>query len=159
MNRERFYKIVILLLLLLNLGVLGYLVTDRRDPVSHPPLDGRPGPAADRVIVNRLDLTENQQEQFAGLKHEHHRQMLELQEESSELHKELYALLQYEKPDNKTKDSLLHLLQQNALTREQVTFEHFKKLRGILTPEQEPAFDEFVEDLSRRILGPHRRHR
>lgn len=152
MNRERFYKIVILCLLLLNFGILGYLLVSRNDGHGHPP----PGGPPDRLIIERLKLDEKQQDTFDGLKQEHHGQMMELQEQSSILHRQLYALLKNKPVDSATKDSLMQLLQQNALQKEQVTFEHFRKLRGILRPEQEPAFDDLVEEISQRIMGPHR---
>jgi hypothetical protein len=157
MTKEHFYKWVILLLLLLNFGILTYLVFRGDNHRMGPPPPGRGNPV-DEVIINRLKLDEAQQARFDELKHEHHAQMLDLQETSSELHKALYAGLESTTPDSNGQDSLMQLLQTNALQREAVTYDHFRKLRGILRPGQQPAFDGLVEEISERIMGPHRRH-
>lgn len=153
MSRERFYKITILCLLLLNFGILGYLVFSRNSNSGHPPHD-----APDKIIIERLKMDERQQDSFNELKHEHHSQIMELQEQSSEIHKALYTLLKTGNTRDAVKDSLLKLLQQNALEREQVTFDHFQKLRAVLRTEQQVKFDELVEEMSQRIMEVHRRH-
>jgi Spy/CpxP family protein refolding chaperone len=158
MNRENFYRLIIVLLLLVNFGILAYLLignNDRRGP-------GRPEfgpPRPDRMIIERLKLDEEQQEQFHDLKHEHHTQMLDAQETSADLHRKLFVALKDTTVSTATTDSLYAQLAQNQLRKERATFDHLKKLRSILKPEQEPYFDELVEDLSERIMGPHRPHR
>jgi len=151
MSRDRFYQVVILLLLLLNFGILGYLWMGKQD-ARHM----GPPPPPDRMIIERLHLDDKQQEQFEGFRDEHHSQMVTLQEQSAELHKELFALLKAPGVNEQAKDSMMGLLQQNSHKKEEITFEHFQKLRAILTPQQQTEFDSFVEEISERILGPHR---
>ena len=88
MRQERFYKILIFLLLLLNFGMLGYLLVEHKRPT--PPPHGRPAPP-DRIIIERLQLNDEQQSQFDVLKHEHHTQMVAITERSAELHKQLFT--------------------------------------------------------------------
>jgi protein CpxP len=153
MKTDSFYKIVIVALLLLNLWTLVYLLKTEKAPPPHPD-----GPRkTDQMIIERMSLDEKQQELFDELKHEHHSQMLEIQKESGRLHRSLFKLLQNEVIDTAAKDSLLLLIQQTNMDKELVTFDHFQKLRGILRPEQYKGFDDFVEELSRRIMGPHRK--
>jgi protein CpxP len=143
---------LILLLLLLNFGILGFLWQGR----GHDRHEGGPPPPPDRMIIERLQLNDRQQEQFEGFRDEHHAQMVDLQERSAVLHKQLFALLKDKQVNARAKDSIMNLLQQNSNQREEITFEHFRKLRSILTPRQQAEFDSFVEEVSERILGPHR---
>lgn len=154
MKAESFYKLVIIFLLLLNLGTLGYLLSGNTKTDKHH----GPPPPPDRIIIERLELSPQQVEQFNELKHEHHSQMLQIQEESGKLHKVLFTLLKQDTQDPVVKDSILQLIQVTNMNKELVTFEHFQKLRHILTEKQKAEFDEFVEDISHKIMGPHRRH-
>jgi protein CpxP len=157
MRTDNFYKVIIIVLLLINMGTLGYLWLGRGGHHDGPPGGPHPG-RPDRMIIERLHLNEQQQEQFNELKHEHHSQMLEVQETTGRLHKELFTLLQNDSMNTGKKDSLLQLIQQGNLQKEMVTMEHFRKLRAILTEEQKPLFDDLVEDIAERIMGPHRKH-
>ena len=85
--------------------------------------------------------------------------MLDAQETSADLHRALFVALKDSTLSTTTMDSLYTQLGQNHLQKERATFNHLKKLRSILKPEQEPFFDDLVEDLSERIMGPHRPHR
>ena len=159
MSKENFYRLVIVLLLLMNFGILGYLVLGNNDRRGQHPLGPGPGPRPDRIIIERLKLDEQHQEQFHELKYEHHTQMLDAQETSADLHRALFVALKDSTLSTTTMDSLYTQLGQNHLQKERATFNHLKKLRSILKPEQEPFFDDLVEDLSERIMGPHRPHR
>jgi periplasmic protein CpxP/Spy len=154
MTKDSFYKIVISMLLLINIGILAFLWTDRR---NEGPMHGhhRMGPPPpDRMIIERLDLNDKQIDQFDELKHEHHSEMVAIQRQSAQLHKDLFLLLKTKDVDTIHRDSILRQLQVLDTRKELATFDHFQKLRSILVPEQQANFDEFVEELSRRLLAP-----
>lgn len=153
MKQSVFYKIVIVALLLLNTAVIGYLwLRPPAQPQFGPPPDGRP----DRMIIERLRLDEGQQRQFDELRHEHHSHILDIQKEAGALHNQLFSLLQAGQLDTAARDSIITLLEAGYRRKELVTFDHFKKLRGILRPDQKADFDDFVEELGRRLMEPHR---
>jgi hypothetical protein len=148
MKSERFYKIIIICLLLLNIGILSWIWFGAPSKHRHPE---RP----DKIIVDRLKLDEQQQNQFESLRDEHHNQMMSIQGEDGRLHDALFALLKKEPVDTIAEVVLLRQLQDNDIKKDQVTFEHFRKLRAILKPEQKLLFDNFISELSRQIMGPH----
>jgi Spy/CpxP family protein refolding chaperone len=152
MKQSVFYKIVIVALMLLNTAVIGYLWL-RPPGGMHdgPPHDGPP----DRMIIERLQLDEAQQKQFEELKHEHHSYILGIQREAGALHNSLFTLLQAEQLDTAARDSIITRLEAGYRRKELVTFDHFKKLRTILRPDQKAAFDDFVAELGRRLMEPH----
>jgi protein CpxP len=152
MTKDSFYKIVIFLLLALNFGILGFLWMHHRPEHDSPP----EGP--DRLIIERLRLDEPQKGQFEELKHEHHSQMVQIQEQSGKTHQQLFDLLKKDPIDTAARNNLILALQQNDKQKELVTFEHFRKLRAILHPDQMPRFDALVQELSMHLLnlGPGR---
>jgi protein CpxP len=158
MSNERFYKIVIILLLLLNGGTLTYLyIGQNKGGQQQGPGMHRGGPnPVDRMMTERLQLTPEQEDAFRILKDEHHSQIMDIQQEEKQLHTDLFALLKTKDTDTTAKNALLSKLETNDRRKEEVTFEHFRKLREILTPEQDVRFDELVEEISSHIMSQHR---
>lgn len=152
MKTINFYKIVILVLLLINTGTLAYLFIGRNGHPGGPPR----GNPVDHLIIDRLQLTTTQRQQFDMLKRGHHERMLEWQEQSSRLHGALFALLKNKGRDTIAIDSFLQLIAANDRKKEMATYEHFEQLRGILSPAQQPAFDGLVEEISQKIMNPGR---
>jgi Spy/CpxP family protein refolding chaperone len=156
MNNGRFYKIVIILLLLLNGGILAFLWVKGNNPEHEHP-GGRPGHGrVDRLMSDKLHFTQEQEQQMQVLKDEHHGQIMEIQKEEQQLHKELFQLLKAPSTDTIAKNNLMARLGANDLRKEEVTFEHFRKIRAILKPEQLPMFDELMEEIASHIMAPHR---
>lgn len=155
MKNEHFYKIVIIMLLLLNAGVLCYLWL-HNDDRKGPPHGAHMRP--DQMIIERIGLDEQQQESFRALKDEHHSQMIDVQKADSKLHADLFALLKQAALDSTLKNYLLSQLKANDSLKEEITFDHFRKLRNTLRPEQRPKLDELVAELAGRIMrNDHRR--
>jgi len=142
MKKESFYKVLILLLLLIDLGIIAFLW------LHHPHYPGPP----DKMIIERLKLDADQQSKFDVLKHEHHEQIVGIDEQSADLHRQLFDLLKSEPVDTASKNLLLMKIKENDSKKEVVTFEHFQKLLGILRPDQKPLFDDLIQELSRQLM-------
>jgi Spy/CpxP family protein refolding chaperone len=151
MNSDKFYKIVIIFLMVLNVGTLGFLWLNGKQREGRFPPSPR---EADRMMTDRMKFDEKQLDQFEDLKHEHHEQMIQLHEQAKELHVALFGLLKEKVIDTVKRNNLIQLLQQNSRQKEIVTFDHFRKLRAILRPDQTQYFDGFMEEFSRRIMSP-----
>lgn len=157
MKNEQFYKIVIVLLLLLNGGTLVFLWVNNNRQQERPPHATPHGRnPVDRMMSEKLGLTQEQEEQFRGLKQEHHGQMTEIQQEEKQLHQDMFLLLKADHTDTAARNAFMTKLEANDRKKEEVTFEHFRKLRLILTREQKPRFDDLVEEIASQILS-HRR--
>lgn len=154
MRNEQFYKIVIVLLLLLNGGTLAFLWmnNNKEQQMGHmPPRPGRNH--VDRMMSEKLNLTPDQENTFQLLKEEHHGQMVAIQHEESQLHKDLFLLLKSSNIDTAARNEFFRKLAENDREKEDVTFEHFVKLRLILTPDQVGEFDKLVEEIASQILS------
>lgn len=154
MRKEVFYRVIIVALLLLNFGVLGYLWMGKKEMHQQggPEGDRRKEPA--EFIIKSLQLDEQQQMKFEELKHEHQRNMQIVREESKSLHDALYKELHKQTVDSNVVDSFMQLIVVNARQREMVNFNHFRDLKTILKPEQYKLYDEFIEAIARRFGPP-----
>lgn len=154
MRKEVFYRVIIVALLLLNFGVLGYLWMGKKEmhQQAGPEGDRRKEPA--EFIIKSLQLDEQQQMKFEELKHEHQHNMQMVREESKNLHDALYKELHKQMVDSNVVDSFMQLIVVNAKQREMVNFNHFRDLKTILKPEQYKLYDEFIEAIAHRFGPP-----
>lgn len=152
MKRDNFYAIVIILLLLLNVGTLGYLWVGKEQTRHMPPPPDRPG----AIIINELKLDEEQQTKFQLFKHRHRRSTDSVQRLIKETQVALFGLVKEDSLDVLLRDSLLSNIEKYESAKHLITIEHFHDIRSILRSEQKELFNEFVEDIGSRITGPGR---
>lgn len=139
MNKNRLFIALIVLLLTANVVLLIFAFGDRH---RHPPRHNGPK----EKIVRRLKFDEKQSAQFEALVQEH-RHALHAQDDSiMHLRRELYLALKTS--DAALNDSLLNELAKQQIRIEKIHFMHFKSLRALCRPDQLPAFDSFVPELS-----------
>ncbi|CAN5288014.1 hypothetical protein BH09BAC1_BH09BAC1_15600 [soil metagenome] len=141
--------LVVVALLLVNLGTLCYLFLNNR------PGGGRPQhpPAPDKMIMERLKLTDGQILAFEGLRDEHHSGIVRFNERSKELYQDYFALLKTDLPNIAAADSMEQLLAQVQEQKDSITFDHFLRLRQLCTEEQKPRFDSLVDELGDILVG------
>jgi len=152
MRKEVFYRVIIVALLLLNFGVLGYLWMGKQEGREGPEGDRRKEPAD--FIIKSLQLDERQQGEFEDLKHQHQEDTRAVREEGKQLHDGLYKELHKQTVDSAVVDSFMQLILVNTKQRELINFNHFRDLKTILRPEQYKRYDEFIEAIARRFGPP-----
>lgn len=147
MKRETLLTLSIVLLLLLNLGTLGYLfIAQRHGP---PPL------RIDKTIIETLNWNEEQQQQFEKLKHEHRTAMNRLDDQNEETARKYFTLLNSSPVDTAQKDSLEQVMASFEKQKAAITFSHFEDLKKICTPEQVNNFDALVPQLIGILIASH----
>lgn len=153
MKRGNFYTIVIILLLLLNIGTLGYLWVNKPGR-HHPP----PPDSPHSIIINELQLNKAQQKQFKVFRHRHRRSTDSVQRLIKETQLSLFGLVKQDSMNLAKRDSLLGNIEQYESAKHLITIEHFHDIRSMLQPEQKELFNEFMEEIGSRITGPGRPH-
>ncbi|MEI6681905.1 MAG: periplasmic heavy metal sensor [Bacteroidota bacterium] len=148
MNRIRLFKGVILILVLLNLGTLTFVWFQPRRPAEGP-LRGDPA----RFLVQALDLTREQQEQFGRMRAIHHLRLITLQQHDRRLHDRFFGLI-----FNPGTDSLASFAYADSISAirkqmELLTYEHFMKLRQILTEEQKVKFHKIFREVLDHVMS------
>jgi len=149
MKRETLLTTAVIALLLLNFGTLGFLFF-RKPP--HPP--GVNNRALDRQIVETLALNPTQKQQFDSFKKNHHEQMISFNQQYRKAMENYFALLKNETIEPVQQDSMLAILSNIQQEKALVTFEHFKTLKTLCTPEQQQNFEALLPELLQVILPP-----
>jgi hypothetical protein len=150
-KREKILMFIILFLVLVNSATL-ILMWMNRPPF--PPHHGRSGGPPDKIIIERLNFDEEQIKQFELIKKEHQLQMRNLHEESNQIHKKYFKLLESENVNDSIADFYEKQLANLTEKREEFTFIHFQKLKAICKPDQIKLFNEFVGELGKILAGP-----
>ena len=90
---------------------------------------------------------------YDALIKDHRAAMNGLHKANMEYRKTLFATLG-SNPSNINADSLGQLIATNQKEIEMVTYNHFKQVRTICTPEQQKEFDNIIADVIKKMNGP-----
>ena len=140
MNNLRFLRFSVLLLLLLNVSVLGFVWFG---------FAGHPRNNTARFLERELQLTPAQKDSYTQMHRAHHEATMQGREVDKATLHELYTLLAAAPADtaaNRRIDACLDSLAAHRRRVERITFEHFREVRGLCTPAQQKRFDEVIEE-------------
>lgn len=144
MNNTRILSIAVALLLLVNIALVIFMVKGRKK-ASHK--EGR-DPFA--MMVKELDMSEQQQTDYKAQKEEHFKVIRPLFDSLRSAKTAFFALTK----EANVSDSLVNAYSLRITERQseidKLTFAHFKRVRGLFTPEQQPKFDTFVQKMMQR---------
>jgi periplasmic protein CpxP/Spy len=150
MKGKGFYLIIIILLVLLNLGTLTFIWVHRPGRDINP-MERR---NVAEFLTRELELTPQQQKEFLRIRERHQQMMMVYQQQDQALHKRFFDLLLAVPTDTALASMIADSM---ALTRqgmEMLTFEHFSKIRDILSDEQKKKFDELFHETLKLVLPP-----
>jgi len=153
MKKETLLTVAVVALLLLNFGTLGYLLLMRPRPHA-----GREGMKLDQEIIKTLQLDDNQQKTFAGLKNAHHQQILNSDREYHDALTRFFSLVKNDTVEQAQYDSLMTAVLDIQKSRAAITFKHFEDLKNLCGPEQRKNFDQLLPVLTQVVL-PHQNER
>jgi hypothetical protein len=146
MKGTRFYKIIIALLVVINLGTILFMWLGNP---AHPPRPGE-GPKLSEMI----GLTGDAKLKVDELEKEHHKDKQLLMKLDSELHKEMFALV----GSDENPIEVQTRLNANKEEVERMTYDFFNDVAAQCNQEQKKTLHEFIEDrLVRRGPRPPRK--
>ena len=139
MKGTRLYKLVIVLLLLINTSLLVFMWMSRP---PHPPHPGdRPN------LANELGITGEDKKKVDILEKEHHKDKKALMRKSAELHEALFDLV----GSDQSPDSLYKAIDENQAEIERMTFEFFDEVGGYCNDEQLEELRRVIDHALMRI--------
>ena len=140
MKTNRFYKIIISVLILINIGTLFFFWKGHKVPQ-------RP----DRnQLVEMLDLSGSAKTKILELQDNHFKKKGALIKRSRNLHESLFQSF-----NDESKDSTeINKIVENQRETEQMTFDYFKVVNALCTPEQQKKLQELIHDVLKRAGGP-----
>ena len=147
MRTNKLLVVAAVALLIIN-GVLVYLLWTEKN--SHKKTDR---PARKDRFAEELKLDDKQKEEHKQLREAHFEYMRPLFDSVSFYRTSLFKLSK----DSKANDSLVnyytHKLANTHSSIAKNTYEHFKKVRILLTPEQQIKYDEMIQKMMNRRGG------
>ena len=152
MKQLQFYKLALLLLVILNAFTLVFVFTKPR-PSHIPPPHGKPPKEA---IIKKFGLDAEQAAKFSGLA-EQHRKQTEMIRSDQRSTLELYFNTLIDTTYSNT-DSLIAQVQQLEGDKIRLTYEHFKEVKSLLNMNQESDFKQFMKGMMRIIIPPQKKH-
>ena len=150
MNKTKLLTIAVVGLLLLNLGMMTMFLFKGKPPKHE---GGPQGEGPKKIIIERLNFDEGQQQQYEVIITEHRSKTRELNKTSRKLHDELYSLLIENVIDKTKADSITQTIAENQKAIDNLNFDHFQKIKAICKDGQIENFNGLVLDLT-HLFGP-----
>ncbi len=154
LKKNKFLTAVVAILVLLNLGVVGFVFFFLRPPSFPPGLNAR----GDRMrfIEERLNFSEDQKAKFKELRQSEFTRMDSLVHRRVEAMRDLFTLLKAENPNPEQVQQKASAVGAVETEQSASMFKHFQALRALCTPDQQMEFDKIVTDAmiqARRARG------
>ena len=143
----RYLWLVILGLLLLNLGLLGWIWLS---PQNRP----RTGQSPADFLEKELGFTAEQREQYRLLRKGHQEKVKSIRDSIRQMKKQFFEQLGKPMADSEIEQTTADMAKKIA-TVDKITFQHFREVRQICTPSQQQKFDEVIDEMLHRMAaGP-----
>jgi len=146
MKTVKFYKIVVISLFILNGVTLFFLLNPSR--FLHP---GHPNKMD---LLEQLELSGNKKEQIIRLQDAHFQAKDKLMNRNRTLHERLFHSFNDPKKDSSAIALLINDIVENQREIEQMTFDYFKKIDALCTPEQKVKLQNTIHKVLSRVGGP-----
>ena len=143
MKTTKFYKLVIVVLILVNLTTLFFLWKGPRRP-KHPDRN---------ELVEMLDLSGNAKTKILALQDDHFKKKDALIKRSRNLHESLFKSFNDESKDSTDIKRLIDEIVENQRETEQMTFDYFKVVNSLCTPDQQKELQELIHNVLSRAGG------
>lgn len=145
------WSVIILVILNILMLIQNFMKQPQKHNGMMPPHEG-----PSTRIKEDLGLTDEQMKTFEVLKTEHQQVMRNFHEQGRDLRDRYFDLLKSDIVDTVAKAELEKRISENQIQIEQITFDHFKKVRELCDGEQKKKFDDVIQHILRgmRHQGP-----
>jgi protein CpxP len=151
LQNTKFTGPAILLLLILNSTLLVLLLVKHPEPKSSSPPMEHGGPRD--FLVHELNMDTAQQRKYDTLIKFHRAAMNKIQDDIRTNRDSLVSQLNNANFDTLKINSFAAKIGNDQSQIEKVTFHHFRRVREICTPQQQPKFDSVIRE-ALRMMGP-----
>ena len=146
-SSNKILTVAVVLLLLVNIALVIFMMQGRKKGTDR----GRGGKGdPTEIMAKELNMTEEQKKEHKLLKEEHLKNIKPLFDSVRAAKTAFFSLLK----DSIVSDSVLTVYSNRISERQAAidkqTFAHFKRIRNLFTPEQQPKFDEFLQKMMQR---------
>ena len=155
--RNRNLLIIIGVLLLTNIAVLVYFLGEKKPAkpgASHSEKD-KAGIA--EMLQKEVGFTDEQTAQYKQLKEKQKETIRPMYDDMRKTKDSLFRLLSYPETNDSLLNKISDAIAQKQKSLDLQTFNHFKRVRTLCTPEQQPKYDSMVLRMFRK-MGKTQKH-
>ncbi len=146
-STNRILSIAVVLLLITNIALVTMMMMGKNKGGKRGP-GNRNEPS--QMMVKELNMTEQQQKDFKQLKEEHFKNTRPLFDSLRAAKTAFFDFVKEENVSDSVLNSYSLQIAERQTALDKITFAHFKKVRGLFTPEQQPKFDAFIQKMMQR---------
>jgi Spy/CpxP family protein refolding chaperone len=129
-------------ILLVNVSLLAFILLG--GPRHQPP----------DFLLEKLNFSEEQKEKFGELKGEHRSTINRQRSEIDALKDKLYENFSSKSFTDEEARKITKKIGQREAEGDLLTFQHFREIRNMCTPEQQGKFDRLINEIVRGMNGP-----
>ena len=147
-NRNRWWTIAFVLLLMMNLATLAtvWLLRDKNTPEARIP-----GQDVADFLTRELGFDSLQKEKLFALREEHHQQIRDVRDRSRRAKDSLFALLKEPNVADSVAAKAAYASSWYDQQLDLITFHHLQKVRALCTDKQKEKFDNIIYQVLRSM--------
>src|SRR5688500_8203977 len=148
--RNRNLLIIIGVLLLTNIAVLVYFLGQKRSTKSSSHSEKDRGGIAD-MLQKEVGFNDEQTAQYKQLKEKQKETIRPMYDDMRKTKDSLFKLLSYPETNDSLLNKIADAIAQKQKALDLQTFNHFKRVRTLCTPEQQPKYDSMILRMFRKM--------
>lgn len=146
MRNTRILTIAVVLLLLANIALIAFMLTQKKKQEGKR----QGGREPFELMVKELGMSEEQKKEYRRMKEEHFKNVRPLFDSIRAAKTAFFGLIKDSATDDSVLDAYSSRISASQAELDKVTFAHFKRVRNIFTVEQQPKFDTFIQKMMMR---------
>ncbi|MFT4856586.1 MAG: protein CpxP [Algoriphagus sp.] len=147
MKTNTFLKIAVLIMVLINVVLIGFMIVGPKMPPRGKQDDLK------EIISEKLNLNEEQRASYFQLAKSHNEAMSQVNQKQKPMIREYFNYLKLEAKDPAMQDSLLELINQLDQDKLTLTYSHFEELKKICDPDQVVIFEKIMDEIFQVLVG------
>lgn len=154
LENSKFTGTALLLLLALNSVLLVLLVLKKPDNSANVVVNPRQAGGPKDFLIHELNLDAAQTAKYSEMARQHHDKIQRIEADVRQLRDSMVSQLESASPDTAIISRLAQKVGQDQVQLDQITFDHFRELRSICTPEQQARFAKVIRQALHMMRGP-----
>ena len=149
MKNTRILSVAVVLLLITNIALVVFLLMGR--PQKGDPRKGK-GPSSEpsEMMVKELNMTDQQKQQYKQLKEEHFKNVRPYFDSLRAAKTDFYGLVKNPAINDSLINAYSNRIAEKQVELDKMTLSHFRRVRDLFTPEQQPKYDSLIHKMMQR---------
>ena len=137
MSKSKFFKLIILGLLISN-AIVVFMLINGRDKKNEPK----------NIIIEKLHFDKEQIKNYESYIQQHRKAINENEMTMNKLRSELYEQLKHQQDTSKV-DSIFSIIANQQIIAENINYNHFLEIKKLCKPSQKEDFDELTTEIAK----------